>query len=77
MLRSSLKDLIKRDKLQLLSERWEAKRPEELKPVDFIALTKEMYGEVTTVEANGVFCNNYIWRKNIVEDTQKKKMRGA
>jgi len=77
MLRSSLKDLIKRDKLQLLSERWKAKRPEELKPVDFIALTKEMYGEVTTVEADGVFCNNYIWRKNIVEDTQKKKMRGG
>lgn len=77
MLRSSLKDLIKKDKLHPLSEKWDSKRPEELKPEEFIALTKEMYGAATAVEDDGEYHNNYIWRKNIVEDTQKKKVRGG
>ena len=44
MLRSSLKDLLKRDGVQL-SARWAEMRPEQLSPVDFVHLTIELYGE--------------------------------
>ena len=41
MLRSSLKDLLKRDGLEL-SSKWAEKRPEQLTPVEFVHLTVEL-----------------------------------
>jgi 16S rRNA (adenine1518-N6/adenine1519-N6)-dimethyltransferase len=53
MLRHSLKELLAEvnagsGKGQVfLSERWETKRPEQLYPLDFVDLTKEIYGDAT------------------------------
>jgi hypothetical protein len=37
-------DLLNQEKL-VLGERWATKRPEELSPTDFIALTADLFGE--------------------------------
>lgn len=42
MLRQSLKELIATEEL-VLPEHWATKRPEEISPGDFLALTREMY----------------------------------
>lgn len=39
-----LVDLLNQEKL-VLGERWATKRPEELSPTDFIALTADLFGE--------------------------------
>ena len=74
MLRSSLKDLLKRDGLEL-SSKWAEKRPEQLTPVEFVHLTVELYGEVqdraTTGEdgkdggelGEGKYRSQRVWRK--------------
>jgi len=55
MLRHSLKELLLEvngpEKQVFLSERWETKRPEQLSPLDFVELTKEIYGEATAMDA--------------------------
>jgi hypothetical protein len=44
MLRQSLKELLIADNLQLDDEKWGSKRPEELKPHQFIDLVVDLYG---------------------------------
>lgn len=72
MLRSSLKELLKRDGLQL-SAKWAEQRPEQLTPVDFVHLTIELYGEkearteAGSVDEDGTGSGKYrsqrVWRK--------------
>lgn len=44
MLRQSLKGLMEQDQLTLNEEKWGTKRPEELRPVQFIELVLDLYG---------------------------------
>ena len=71
MLRQSLKELLKADNLQL-PEKWGALRPEQLKPVDFIRLTIDLYGEAppakegsSSTESRKYFESELIWRKSL------------
>jgi hypothetical protein len=71
MFRKSLAELIEKEKL-VLPAKWEAMRPEHLKPVEFIHLTIDLFGEKQhqqpqqskTVDSTGEVAQSHekIWR---------------
>ena len=66
MMRQSLKELLKEHGIEALPEQWAMRRPEELKPAEFITLTTDLFGTVdahVTATASTVGVNQYIWRK--------------
>ena len=61
-----LKELLKEHGIEALPEQWATRRPEELKPAEFITLTTDLFGTVdahVTATASTVGVNQYIWRK--------------
>lgn len=70
MLRQSLKELLKGHPIQL-PDKWATLRPEALKPVDFVFLTRDLFGEVTPSEHSAsddrslgaAYRSDPIWRK--------------
>ena len=73
MLRASLRELLSTYNVEL-PERWQQLRPEALKPVDFIHLTRDLFGSVkksdTASEEKNLLDPDYkkpdaIWRKTL------------
>ena len=57
-----------------LSEYWEMKRPEQLSPLEFIRLTKELYGMNTTVN-RGVEDIQKFWNDRVIANSEASKCR--
>ncbi len=66
MLRASLKELLLKYDLTM-PEKWTQRRPEELLPVEFIELTKDIFGDVHSSQAFKIDkhedAQKYVWRK--------------
>lgn len=65
MLRASLKDLLKKDEVTLPAK-WAEMRPEQLSPVEFIHLTRDLYGEKSQ-EGDKEEDDGVVWRKHMVK----------
>lgn len=82
MMRQSLKNLLLAEGL-VLPDRWATLRPEQLKPVDFIQLTADLFGEAAPVEGQGMegskesYESRAIWRKALFREKNSGDKSGV
>eukprot|EP00605_Chrysophyceae_sp_TOSAG23-4_P000447 GSChrysophyteH1.ASY1.ANO1.505.1 assembled CDS len=70
MLRSSLKQLVKKEELSAgIPEKWATRRPESLTPVEFVQLTAALYGDqARRWRGSEVSHATEVWRRDITSD---------